>query len=142
MVEALRVVVALAFWQRECGARLGAALACETRYMYSKFRSSPQYVQSFQPTLPCPRLRFSFSMPNTTKFISKIMQLTHMCTKPSSHQLMSSSRRQTPQRSPNPTQCLYSKSRISLPCPQKFRKHPHMYKIFATATYVLCSSAP
>jgi hypothetical protein len=35
VVEALRVVVALAFWQRECGARLGAALACETRYTES-----------------------------------------------------------------------------------------------------------
>ena len=44
MVEALRVVVALAFWQRECGARLGAALACETRYI---FTSVYKYLISF-----------------------------------------------------------------------------------------------
>ena len=65
VVEALRVVVALAFWQRECGARLGAALACETRYGQLRHVRS---VTSQNVLAPLPAADTDISQENTKEY--------------------------------------------------------------------------
>lgn len=125
--------------------------------LYSKSCSSLTCVQNLHLNNVCPllgarhhkddQIQPNVYIQNRTSHshVHKFSENTLICIKYTMQQWMFSplflGTSPTPERLLNRPQYIYSKSRISLPCVPKIRQHPHMYKIFATATYVLCSSA-